>query len=101
MKTNFMIENQDAFKQRALERRNRGYHTGKMAAGWEFVRPDPEKGSWSHHVESAKAAWQCVKGGALQSYLLAVFPERYSDETLDDVLAERNAREAQAIADTF
>jgi hypothetical protein len=42
---NHMIEHADDYRARAVARRNRGMHTGKMAEGWDFKRPDPSIGS--------------------------------------------------------
>lgn len=36
-----MTDNADDFRTAAQVRRNKGQHTGKMAKGWAFKRPDP------------------------------------------------------------
>jgi hypothetical protein len=98
---NHMIENADQYRANAIARRNRGRHTGKLAEGWEYKRPDPEKGSFAHVLASTKAKWDCAAGMAQEAYRRAVFPERYGDETLSDVIAASHAAEIAAILETF
>jgi hypothetical protein len=101
MKHNHMIENAEAYRANAIARRNRGLHTGQSAPGWNTVQRELEAGTWDHHFASAKAAVQCAIAIAKEEYLRAVFPERYADATLDDVIADRHAAEAAAILETF
>jgi hypothetical protein len=98
---NTMIENADEHRAVAIARRNRGLHTGKMAAGWDYKRPDPETGSFAYVLASTKAKWSCAAGMAQEAYRRAVFPERYGDETLSDVIAANYAAELAAILETF
>jgi hypothetical protein len=65
------------------------------------VQRELEAGTWDHHFASAKAAVRCAIAIAKEEYLRAVFPERYDDVTLDDVIADRHAAEAAAILETF
>lgn len=81
----------------AAARRHRGLTTGASAKGWDYVRRELERGTWDYHFASAKAAVQAAIGLAQDEYLRAVFPERYSDDTLDDVVAARIAAELDAI----
>jgi hypothetical protein len=98
---NHMIENADEYRANAIARRNRGLHTGKSAAGWDYVQRELEAGTWDHHFASARAAVRCAIAIAQEEYLRAVFPDRYDDMTLDDVIADRHAAEAAAILETF
>jgi uncharacterized protein (UPF0548 family) len=95
------LERMEAGRDQAAYRRHRGLTTGKSAAGWDVVRRELEAGTWNRHFASAKAAVQCAIAIAQEDYLRAVFPERYSDVTLDDVIADRLAGEAAAILETF
>lgn len=69
----WMIANAENLKIGAQVRRNRGQATGKAAAGWNFKRRDPEKGSWDRSVMVAKAGWQAVRGEAVEQFRLAAF----------------------------
>jgi hypothetical protein len=69
----------------------------QTAKGWTFKRPDPVKGSFERTRLAATVAWQVTAGLATEDYLHAVCPERYGDNTLDAVIADRCAAEAAAI----
>lgn len=45
----------------AVERRNRGWNTGKMAQGHDFKRPDPEPGSFDALAAEARARYAAQK----------------------------------------
>jgi hypothetical protein len=98
---NYMIENADALKARAVRNRSRGYHTGKSAAGWDAKRADPAKGSFDRAIIVARSYWDCAKSEAHNDYLRAVFPERFDDVTLDDVIAANDAAARDALLGTF
>ena len=98
---NHMIENADLHRELAMQRRNRGLHTGKSAAGWDWSRPDPAKGSFERARQAAVTAWQAIAGLAAEDYLRAVFPERYGDETLEMAIVDRRAADTAALLETF
>jgi hypothetical protein len=97
----FMIENADAFRERAVQNRNRGYHTGIARDGRDFRRPDAAKGSWSYAVSVAKVSVSAAARFAQEEYRRAVFPERYDEVTLDDVIAANAAAADAALLATF
>jgi len=43
---NPMIEHADLYRELAVQRRNRGLHTGKSAVGWDAVRRELDAGTW-------------------------------------------------------
>lgn len=94
-------ERMEAGRDQAAYRRHRGLMSGKSAAGWDYVQRELEAGTWDRHFASAKAAVRCAIDIAQEEYLRAVFPERYDDVTLDDVIADRHAADAAAILETF
>lgn len=81
MISNHVIDHADEYRDVAQARRNRGLHTGKSAAGWDWKRPDPEKGSFERERQAVVARWQFEAWEASESYLRDVFPERF--ETLE------------------
>jgi hypothetical protein len=85
----------------AIQRRNRGHHTGKSAAGWDVKRGEHEKGTWDHIHTVALVTFQAVTSEAQEAYRRAVYPERYDDVTLDDVIAANFASERDALLATF
>lgn len=95
------VADMQAARDHASYRRHRGLHTGAVAPGWNWVRPDPAKGSWAATLGAAKAILSEATGCAIEDYRRAVFPERYGDETLDDVVTARIAAECDAMAATF
>jgi hypothetical protein len=98
---NFMIENADKLRTAAMQRRNRGLSTGKSAKGWNFKPRDPEKGSWDYTVAVAKIHVRHAVAMAQEEYRRSVFPERFDDVTLDDVIAARAADADAALLATF
>ncbi len=54
---NGLIENADGMRERAMVNRNKGRHTGAMAKGHKWKRPDPERGSWAELVQRTQADW--------------------------------------------
>lgn len=44
----WMTDHAQAMRHAALERRNRGFHTGTAAKGWNVKRSDPEPESWDY-----------------------------------------------------
>ena len=59
--------------QQAAERRNRGFHTGKSAAGWNVKRAQPVKGSWDATVIEAKSRWDVARVDAIMQFQFAVY----------------------------
>jgi hypothetical protein len=98
---NHMIENADALKTAAMQRRNRGKHTGKSAQGWNAKRGEHEAGTWDHFHTVALTWFRDAASMAQEDYRRAVFPERYGDATLDDVIAANFASERDALMATF
>lgn len=74
---NPMIDNADLHRELAVQRRNRGLHTGKSAVGWDAVRRELDAGTWDHHFASARAACAAAISIIQEDYLREVFPERY------------------------
>lgn len=74
---NPMIEHADLYRELAVQRRNRGLHTGKSAVGWDTVRRELDAGTWDHHFASARAAVAAAISIIQEDYLRDVFPERY------------------------
>lgn len=64
-----MIDNADQLKEIANQNRAKGYATGKPAAGWEFKRPDPAKGSFAQAAIEARAGFKSDAGEAMNEYL--------------------------------
>jgi hypothetical protein len=81
----------------AAAKRHRGQTTGASAADWNRKRGEHEAGTWDHFVTVAKVTLQHAVGMAHEEYLRTVFPERYDDVTLDEVVAARIAAELDAI----
>lgn len=96
-----MIENADALKARAVQNRNKGRHTGKLAAGWNVKRGEHEAGTWDHFHTVALVRFQAAVSDAQEAYRRDVFPERYDDVTLDDVIAANDATARDALLATF
>lgn len=61
--------------------RNKGYHTGKSAKGWQFKRRDPEAGSFARLAEECRISMRLTAANAIEDYLRAVYPERYEEFT--------------------
>lgn len=61
----------------AAAKRHRGISTGKAAAGWNFKRRDPEKGTWDYAVTRAKFLLADTLSQSLEDYRRVMFPERY------------------------
>lgn len=95
-------ERMERGRELALQRRNAGKHTGRMAKGWNYKRPDPEEGTFERARQAVVARWQVECFMAAEIYMQAVFPERYwDDRTIDDAIAERHEAERAAILETF
>lgn len=99
-KHNF-TDTMDRGKLIAQRDRNRGLPTGKSAKGWNRKRRDLEAGTWAYTVAACRAGLAFVSSDALETYRRAVYPERFADETLTDVVAASVEAQRQAIADTF
>lgn len=83
MSPNQMIENQAAFKQRALDRRNEGgggtVRVYKTQQEMEAAQGGaPAKDSFERAVQEAKAGYTNSTANATEDYLRAVYPERYA-----------------------
>lgn len=81
MSAEFLDRMEDG-KVNAANRRSRGLHTGKAAAGWDFKRREEDLGTWAHAVAVAKCSLSHAIGFAQDDYLRAAFPERYDDPDL-------------------
>lgn len=97
---NFM-ERMEAGRVEAVQRRNRGLHTGKSAKGWNVKRPADNS-----PIARGKVAWQLSKMGALELYERAVFPERYWSgygiaPTIDDVMRANEQAARDSLLATF
>lgn len=62
------LEQADLGRELAVLRRNKGWHTGKSAEGWEFKRPDAEKGSFARAVAEARAGFRGDADRAILDY---------------------------------
>lgn len=69
----------EAGKIAAMNRRNRGLHTGKQAAGWDIKPRYDEEGTWEATRYIVRLKWQLARDHAQQVYATAMFPERYAD----------------------
>lgn len=90
-------ERMEAGRDAAAHRRHRGLTTGKSAAGWDAPRGEHAPGTWDHAATVALVTFQNAAGLIIEDYRRDVFPERYSDTTLDDVVAARIAADLDAI----
>lgn len=80
------LENAEALRTAAVERRNRGWSTGKAAAGHEFTRPAPVKGSWEDSVARARAAWEADKARITDKFEETVPPKNTNPYMTQDDL---------------
>jgi len=80
------LENAEALRTAAVERRNRGWSTGKAAAGHEFTRPAPVKGSWEESVARARAAWEADKARITDKFEETVPPKNTNPYMTQDDL---------------
>jgi hypothetical protein len=63
-----MVDNVDLFKELANQRRAQGMTVGKSAEGWDFKRPQADKGSWADLVARTKSGWEGDKARAIGGY---------------------------------
>jgi hypothetical protein len=97
----WMIENADAYRLTAQQRRNRGLHTGKAAKGWN-AKPRLDDCPWAR----GRVDWHLSKSAALEIYERAVFPERFWSgvgvaPTMDDVIRMNEQAARDALLATF
>jgi hypothetical protein len=75
---NMMIENAEALRERALQRRNRGIGGGARVIALTDYAP-VERGSWDELVQETAARWRHAASDALENYRFAMFGEDWSD----------------------
>lgn len=68
MRHHNMIDHAEEYRAAAQERRNRGQHTGSMAAGHDWRRQDTKQGSWEQIAYSAKIKFQFTCEDAIRQY---------------------------------
>lgn len=75
----WMIEQAAELKAAQQDRRNRGFHTGKAAKGWNVRRSDPAAGSWGRAVAETKSRWSFARGEAANAFRAAVYGDPMDD----------------------
>jgi hypothetical protein len=99
----YIIARLEAGRDAAALRRHKGLHTGKAAKGW-----DAKPRELSERTLALRG-WDSDRDTALAVYTSLVFPDRhwvpeldgYAEPTMDDVIAERQAAERDALLATF
>jgi hypothetical protein len=105
-------EKMEAGRVRAVQARNRGQHTGKVAKGWNR-KPSRDRSfddlSWHARRELIATGWQSDTAASLAIYTAAVFPERHyvpeldgaTEPTIDTVIAAQAAADRADLLATF
>lgn len=63
----------------AVQKRNRGFHTGKAAKGWNAKKRYDDEATWAEKLAVTRIRWELARDEALNIYASAMFPERYDD----------------------
>jgi hypothetical protein len=71
------IERMEAGKTLAMDRRNRGHHTGKSAKGWDVAQRRPLEW-WEQRIEETRLRFHAALDAAR---LLQVPPQSFDPET--------------------
>src|SRR5262249_24121835 len=88
---NQMLENQEAYALRAMDKRNRGLPTGAPAEGWKVPPPPvPEKGTPARAVAEMRRDWAYDRDAALEDYRRATNPNMTPQDWEDKRLLESN-----------
>lgn len=82
---NGLIENSEAMKLRAVERRNNGHATGKSAAGHAWSRLDLDPRMWDSHVIVAQAELNATLRDAVNTYRVACLHGPGFEEADNDI----------------
>lgn len=73
------LDDADAWRAVAMDRRNRGQSTGKSNARLVNPRDRRDYNDTEKFLYGIRAGFQCAKDLALEDYRRAAFPERYED----------------------
>lgn len=76
---NMMIERAHEFHVLAVQRRNRGLHTGTSAKGWNWERPKDAADDWESLARRTIKAWQVEARECLNDFQRAAFNGPGSD----------------------
>lgn len=74
---NMMIENAEAYRERALKLRNRGGGGARVVTLDQYA--PIERGSWDELIQETTARWRDAASEALENYRFAMFGEDWAD----------------------
>ncbi len=74
-----MIERAAEFHTLAVQRRNRGLHTGASAKGWDYARPELDRNSFADAARLAFDGWRIAAADARNDFSAACLNGPRSD----------------------